>query len=151
MSAVANFTTRHGFCSILGKNTAFCVYSVHVKYWCATNSNLAYFIELTTALECQKQLLMSSISNLGGRESLEIAVNLIDSNCDVGESCPWFLIGTVLATGPEYIINIYVILGRRNLFEMGAVRSARESRPVALVWRLGILVTGAWFCTHGKQ
>ena len=46
-----------------------------MKYWCATNSNLAYFIELTTALECQKQLLMSSISNLGGRESLEIAVN----------------------------------------------------------------------------
>ena len=45
-----------------------------MKYCCATNSNLAYFIELTTALECQKQLLMSSISNLGGRESLEIAV-----------------------------------------------------------------------------
>ena len=45
-----------------------------MKYWCAANSNLAYFIELTTALECQKQLLMSSISNLGGRESLEIAV-----------------------------------------------------------------------------
>ena len=78
-------------------------------------------------------------------------LNLIDSNCDVDESCPWFFIGTVLATGPKYIINIYVILGRRNLFEMGAVRSARESRPVALVWRLGILVTGAWFCTHGKQ
>ena len=50
------------------------IHSVHVKYWCAANSNLAYFIELTTALECQKQLLMSSISNLGGRESLEIAV-----------------------------------------------------------------------------
>ena len=32
------------------KNTAFCVYSVHVKSWCAANSNLAYFIELTTAL-----------------------------------------------------------------------------------------------------
>ena len=31
---------------------------------------------------------------------------------------------------------------------MGAVRSARESRSVALVWRLGILVTGAWFCAH---
>ena len=45
-----------------------------MKYWCAANSNLTYFIELTTALECQKQLLMSSISNLGGRESLEIAV-----------------------------------------------------------------------------
>ena len=25
------------------------------------------------------------------------------------------------------------------------------SRSVALVWRLGILVTGAWFCAHGKQ
>ena len=78
-------------------------------------------------------------------------LNLIDSNCDVDESCPWFFIGTVLATGPECIMNIYVILGRRNLFEMGAVRSARESRSVALVWRLGILVTGAWFCGHGKQ
>ena len=33
-------------------------------------------IELATALECQKQLLMSSISNLGRRESLEIAVNV---------------------------------------------------------------------------
>ena len=80
LSAVANFTTRHGFCSILEKNTAFCVYSVHVKYWCATNSNLAYFTELTTALECQKQLLMSSISNLGGRESLEIAVTSLDKS-----------------------------------------------------------------------
>ena len=78
-------------------------------------------------------------------------LNLIDSNCDVDESCPWFFIGTVLATGPECIINICVILRRRNLLEMGAVRSARESRSVALVWRLGILVTGAGFCTHGKQ
>ena len=43
---------------------------------CEINSNFAYFIKLTTALECQKQLLMSSISNLGGRESLEIAVNI---------------------------------------------------------------------------
>ena len=33
-------------------------------------------------------------------------LNLIDSNCDVDESCPWFFIGTVLATGPESIINI---------------------------------------------
>ena len=32
-------------------------------------------IELATALKRQKQLLMSSISNLGGRESLQIAVN----------------------------------------------------------------------------
>ena len=53
-------------------------------------------------------------------------LNLIDSNCDVDESCPWFFIGTILATGPECIINIYVILGRRNLFEMRAVRSARD-------------------------
>ena len=73
-------------------------------------------------------------------------LNLIDSNCDVDFlSCPWFFIGTVLATGPECIINIYVILGRRNLFEMVAVRSACESRSVALVWRLGILVTFALF------
>ena len=41
-------------------------------------------------------------------------------------ACLWFFIGTVLATGHEYIINIYVILGRRNLFKMGAVRSARD-------------------------
>ena len=54
-------------------------------------------------------------------------LNLIDFNCDVNESCPWFFIGTVLATGPECIINIVcVMLGRRNLFEMGAVRSARD-------------------------
>ena len=33
-------------------------------------------------------------------------LNLIDSNCDVDESCPQFFIGTVLATGPECIINI---------------------------------------------
>ena len=33
-------------------------------------------------------------------------LNLIDSNCDVDESCPWFFIGTVLATGPECIVNI---------------------------------------------
>ena len=78
-------------------------------------------------------------------------LNLIDSKCDVDESCPWFFIWTVLATGSECIINIYVIFGRRNLFEMGAVQSACESRSVALVWRLGIFVTGAWFCAHGKQ
>ena len=59
-----------------GKYCILCLYSVHVKYWCDANSNLVYFIELTTALECQKQLLMSSISNLGGRESLEIAVKV---------------------------------------------------------------------------
>ena len=76
---------------------------------------------------------------------------MIDSNCDVDESCPWFFIGTVLATGPECIINMYVIMGRRNLFEMGAVRSARESRSVALVRWFRILVTGAGFCTHGEQ
>ena len=69
----------------------------------------------------------------------------------VDESCPWYFIGTVLATGPECIMNIYVILGRRNLFEIDAVRSAHESRSVALVWRLGILVTGALFWAHGKQ
>ena len=47
----------------------------------------------------------------------------------------WFFIGTVLATGPECIINIYMILGRRNLFEMGAVRSARDQwRRQSDIW-----------------
>ena len=63
-------------------------------------------------------------------------LNLIDSNCDVHEFCPWFSIETVLATGPECIVNIYVILGR-NLFEMGAVRSARDQ------WRCQ---TNIWSC-----
>ena len=36
--------------------------------------------ELATALECQKQLLMLSISNFGGRESLEIAVKNMARN-----------------------------------------------------------------------
>ena len=77
------YPVLHSFCSILGKNTAFCVYSVHVKYWCTANSNLAYFMELTTALECQKQLLMSCISNLGGRKSLEIAVKETQNGPDI--------------------------------------------------------------------
>ena len=46
ISAVVNFTTRHGFCSILGKNTTFCVCSVYLKYWCAANSNLAWYFYL---------------------------------------------------------------------------------------------------------
>ena len=37
-------------------------------------------------------------------------LNLIDPNCDVDESCSWFFI-FVLATGPECVINIYVIFG----------------------------------------
>ena len=82
---------------------------------------------------------------------LTIPIFTLRTSCDVNESCPWFFIGTVLATGPECIMNIYVMLGRRNLFEMGAVRSASESRSVTLVWRLVILVTGAWSCAHGKQ
>ena len=58
-------------------------------------------------------------------------LNLIDSNCDVDESCPWFFIGTVLATGPECIINIYVILGKRNLFTDGcsSICSRTLSKP----------------------
>ena len=35
-------------------------------------------------------------------------LNLIDSNCDVDEYCPWFFIGTVLASGPECIIDISI-------------------------------------------
>ena len=113
-----------------------------------------------------------------------------------------FLSGLSLPQALDVLSIYYVILGRRNLFEMGAVRSARDqwrsqpdiwswkckffcvyrsykepifkeinndnhlnlhlhdqmsgwlrycSRSVALVWQLGILVTGAWFCAHGKQ
>ena len=40
-------------------------------------------------------------------------LNLIDSNSDVDESCPWFFIGTVLATGPECIINIQGVSKKR--------------------------------------
>ena len=34
-------------------------------------------------------------------------LNLIDSNCDVDESCPWFFIGTVLAAGiPRELVPV---------------------------------------------
>ena len=66
-------------------------------------------------------------------------LNLIDSICDVNESWPAVVfIEAVLATGPECIINIYVILGRRNLFEMGELRSARDqwrSQPDIWSWK----------------
>ena len=29
--------------------------------------------------------------------------------------------------------------------------TARDLLSVALIWRLRILVTGGWFCAHGKQ
>ena len=112
-----------------------------------------------------------------------------------------FLSGLSLPQALNVLSILYVILGRRNLFEMGAVRSARDqwrshssqpdiwsckykffcvyrpykepiskeinndnhlnlhlhdqmsgwlrycSRSVALVWRLGILVTGVVLCT----
>ena len=48
-----------------------------------------------------------------------------------------FLTALSLPQALNVIINIYVILRRRNLFEVGAVRFDRESRSVALVWRLG--------------
>ena len=47
----------------------------------------------------------------------------------------------------QYICDI----GEEKISLRWVVRSARESRSVALVWRVGILVTGAWFCAHGKQ
>ena len=43
--------------------------------WKSELGELFFYVnELATALECKKQLLMLSISNFGGRESLEIAV-----------------------------------------------------------------------------
>ena len=75
-------------------------------------------------------------------------LNPIDSNCDVDESCPRFFIGTVLATGPECIINIYVILGRRNLFEVHgccvdlAARNFGNGRVVLCTWETIIASSG---------
>ena len=74
LNAVANFTTRHGFCSILGKilhfvSTQFGV--LRIRIWRIFICDVSKF---AAALKCQKQLLTSSILNLGGRESLEIAV-----------------------------------------------------------------------------
>ena len=57
--------TRHGFCSILGENTAFVL------------------LRLCEILVCQKQLLMSSIWNLCGRELLEIPVILYSYYIDI--------------------------------------------------------------------
>ena len=37
-----------------------------------------------------------------------------------------FLSGMSLPQALNVFVNIYVILGRRNLFEMGAVRTARD-------------------------
>ena len=65
MGAVANLTIRRGFCSFLEK-------MLWIRIWRIFSCDVT---ELATALKCQKQLLMSSISNLGGRESLEIAVS----------------------------------------------------------------------------
>ena len=52
-------------------------------------------------------------------------LNLIDSNCDVDESCPWFFIGTVLATGPKCIINneVYQKKGNRTLMCYRAIKN----------------------------
>ena len=91
-------------------------------------------------------------------------LNLIDSNCDVDESCPWFFIGTVLATGPECIINIYAILRRRNLFEMGcssicsrvaiccvglAARNFGNGRGVLYTWETIIASSGLQLLWEG--
>ena len=61
-----------------------------------------------------------------------------------------FFVGTVLATGPECIINIYLILRRRNLFEMGAVRAARE-RDLLRCLAARNFGNGRGVCRHGKQ
>ena len=57
-----------------GKYCVLCLLNIGVRRIRIWRIFICDVIELTTALECQKQLLMSSISNLGGRESLEIAV-----------------------------------------------------------------------------
>ena len=58
-------------------------------------------------------------------------LNLIDSNCDVDESCPLFFIGTVLATGPECIINIAICdIGDENGCSSICSRSAAKPADI---------------------
>ena len=52
---------------------------LQIRIWLCLFNMLCDIIELSTALKCQKQLLMSSISNLGGRESLEVAVRHVNT------------------------------------------------------------------------
>ena len=78
LSAVANFTIRHDSVHLGGKYGILCLFSSNSQP--TENIFICDVIELTTALECQKQLLMSSISNLGGRKSLEIAVIILMSS-----------------------------------------------------------------------
>ena len=68
---------------------------------------MAYFIELTTALECQKQLLMSSISNLDGRESLEIAVICIGT---IYAMASHFYQGNIYSKGVNIHVSCSVLL-----------------------------------------
>ena len=105
---------------------------------------LTFVCNSTYLLKCSFQIYQKSIVVL-----IRSLIILFKTTSCANNTCMFSM--SVLATGPGCIINIYVILERRNLFEMGAVRSARESRSVALVWRLGILVTGALFCAQGKQ
>ena len=55
---------------------------------------------------CDRALIHVCSVLLNVISSVNISICMIDSNCDVDESCPWFFIGTVLVTGPECIINI---------------------------------------------
>ena len=90
-------------------------------------------------------------------------LNLIDSNCDVDESCPRFFIGTVLATGPERIINIYgcsSICSRIAICCVGlAARNFGNGRVVLCTWETIIASSGLqllwvgyvffwFFCVH---
>ena len=68
-------------------------------------------------------------------------LNLIDSNCDVDESCPWFFYRDCPCHRPWMYYHIYVILGRRNLFEMSAVCSRSVGKPARhLVMQLQIFL-----------
>ena len=90
-------------------------------------------------------------------------LNLTDSNCDVDESCPWFFIGTVLATGPECIITIYgcsSICSRIAICCFGlAARNFGNGRVVLCTWETIIASSGLqllwegyfyfwFFCVH---
>ena len=71
-------------------------------------------------------------------------LNLIDSDCDVDESCPWFFIATVLATGPEFawpnvgLASLLLAICRVGL----AARNFGNGRVVLCTWETIIASSG---------
>ena len=79
-------------------------------------------------------------------------LNLIDSNCDVDECCPWFFIGTVLACHRPLMYYQYICdIGEEKSLWDGCSSIVLRVAICCVGLAARILVTGAWFCAHGKQ